>query len=349
VGSPRRHAVPPLLSLLAALAFVLAVAGAGALAADPSPDPSAVETPQPPPTPSILPGVVKPPANIQAWRDNNFVTPDAPPGGIIEAGFSFWDAREGDFFQPGDVYVLLHPATGKAAPSEGRVSSNFPGHVMAALVIPEGGPGEIEVGLLQQACVTAAGGGTTCGYQRAPFVVAGEGPPPDARPDQLLGAEILPLVGDTVVDREFPVSVNVVPKGDWTDDQLSLPDHLVAIARHPGGETLSTGELRPGAQPGTPWTGKLSIPETGDVEIVIAIPRDDGTNVEIDGATVDRQVIQGGRPASNAPVATSSAAAAPASPVPASSDGVPTIAIVGIIAVVVVVVGLVARRLLADL
>jgi hypothetical protein len=223
------------------------------------------------------------------------------------------------------------------------VTADFPGHVTAGLVVPEGGPGDVEVGMLVPACIESVG----CGDQRAPFVVTGIGPPPDARPDQLIGAEILPLVGDTVVDREFPIAVNIVPKGDWTEDTLKLPDHLVVIARHPGGKALSTGDIRPGTQPGTPWTGKLSIPETGDVEIVLAIPRDDGTNAEIEGASVDRQVIQGGRPASNAPVP--SASAAPASPASAPSEGIPTIALIGGIAAVVVVVGLVARRLLADL
>jgi hypothetical protein len=197
--------------------------------------------------------------------------------------------------------------------------------------------------MLVPACIEGVG----CGDQRAPFAVAGVGPPPDARPEQLISAEIVPLVGDTVVDREFPISVNVMPRGEWTEDTLKLPDHLVVFARHPGGQPLSTGDIRPGTQPGTPWNGKLSIPETGDVQIVVAIPRDDGTNVEIEGASVDRQVIEGGRPASGAPAA--SASAAPASPVPASSEGIPTIAVIGGITVIVVIVGLVARRLLADL
>ena len=343
MGSSRRHAVPPVLSLGGALALLFAVAIAGALAADPAANPSAGESAAPSTAASILPGEVSPPGNIQAWRDSDYITPDAPPGGMVEAGFSFWDVRERDFFQPGDIYVRLHPARGDAAPSDAMVTSDFPGHVKAGMVVPEGGPGDVEVGMLVPACIEGVG----CGDQRAPFAVAGIGPPPDARPDQLIGAEILPLVGDAVVDREFPISVNVVPKGDWTEDTLKLPDHLVVIARHPGVQTLSTGDLRPGTQPGTPWTGKLSIPETGDVEIVVAIPRDDGTNAEIEGASVDRQVIQGGRQASNAPVA--SASAAPASPAPASSEGLPTVALIGGIAVVVVVVGLVARRLLADL
>jgi hypothetical protein len=342
VGSSRRHAVPPLLSLGSALAFVLAVAGA-ARAADPSAYPSAAASGAPSPAASILPGEVRPPGNIQAWRDSDYITPDAPPGGMVEAGFSFWDARQQDFFQPGDIYVMLHPAKGDAAPSDAMVTSDFPGHVKAGMVVPEGGPGDVEVGMLVPACIEGAG----CGDQRAPFAIAGIGPPPDARLEQLIGAEILPLVGDTVVDREFPISVNVVPKGDWTEDTLKLPDHLVVFARHPGGQPLSTGDIRPGTQPGTPWTGKLSIPETGDVQIVVAIPRDDGTNVEIEGASLDRQVIQGGRPASNAPAA--SATPAPDSPAPASSGGIPTIALIGGVAVVIVVVGLVARRLLADL
>jgi hypothetical protein len=314
-----------------------------ASAASPSAGPGGSAAPSP--AASILPGEVSPPGNIQAWDDGGQITPDAPPGGMVEAGFSFWDAREQDFVDIGEVYVRLHPAKGKAAPTDGILSYDFPGHVLAGLVVPEGGPGEVEVGMLMPACISDVG----CGNQRAPFHVAGEGPPPDARLDQLISAEILPLVGDTVAGREFPVSVNVVPKGLWGFDQLALPDHLVVIARHPGGQPLSTGDLRPGPQPGTPYLGRLSIPETGDVQIVGAIPREDGSNAEIEGASIDRQVIQGGRPsASSGPVA--SATAAPASPVPASSSGgIPPVVLVVAIGAALVVGVLLLRRVLADL
>jgi hypothetical protein len=341
VRSSRRHAALPLLTLVPTV--VLALAASGASAASPSAEPGGSAAPTP--AASILPGEVSPPGNIQAWSDGGYITPDAPPGGMVEAGFSFWDAREQDFIQIGDVYVRLHPAKGDAEPSDGILTYDFPGHVLAGLVVPEGGPGEVEVGMLMPACISTVG----CGNQRAPFIIAGDGPPPDARLDQLIGAEILPLVGDTVVDREFPVSVNVVPKGLWGFDQLALPDHLVVIARHPGGQPLSTGDLRPGPQPGTPYVGRLSIPETGDVQIVVAIPREDGSNAEIEGASVDRQVIQGGRPSASSGPAPS-ATAGPASPVPASSSGgiPPLVWIVGIGAALVVGV-IILRRVLADL
>ncbi|HEX5012674.1 MAG TPA: hypothetical protein VFV72_00850 [Candidatus Limnocylindrales bacterium] len=264
------------------------------------------------PTPAASAAPVSPPANIEAWLDADFVTPDAPPGGVLEAGFSFWDTRQQEFLSLGGaqgVYVLLRPGTGSAAPSEASIQEDFPGHVVADMVVPEGGPGDVEVGMVVNACVN-----DVCSDQRAPFQIAGTGPPPGAKPEELIGAEILPLVGDTVVGREFPVTVNVLSRGLWDFSTLPLPDHLLVVARHPGGAELSTGELRPGATPGAPYTGKLTIPETGDVEISIAVPLDLGGSREIEGATVQRTVIEGGR-RTEAPAA---AASQPAAPLPTS-------------------------------
>ena len=74
-----------------------------------------------------------------------------------------------------------------------------------------------------------------------------------------------------------------------------MPDQIVAIARHPGGPGLSTADLRRAGEPGTPYTGKLSIPETGDVEIAIKIPAAGGGEYEVPGSAIERTVIEGGR------------------------------------------------------
>lgn len=266
------------------------------------------------PEPSAAP--IRPPANIQAWLDGEFITPDAPPGGVLEAGFSFWDTRHQEFFDLGGaegVYVLMHPGSG-SAPSEASIRADFPGHVVADIVVPEGGPGDVEVGMLVNACVSGSG----CVDQRAPFEIAGTGPPTGALPKELVTAEILPLVGDTVVGREFPVAVNVQPRGLWDVSALPLPDHLLVVARHPGGAELSTGELRPGTTPGTPYTGRLTIPESGDVEIAVAMPLELGGSREIAGSAIERTVIEDGRETS----APGAPASGPAGPLP--SGGGPT-------------------------
>ena len=121
----------------------------------------------------------------------------------------------------------MHPGSGDAPASEASLQADFAGHVVADMVVPEGGPGDVEVGMIVPACVEGGG----CSDQRAPFEIAGVGAPPEAAPEDLIGAEILPLVGDTVVGREFPVAVNVEPRGLWDVSALPLPDHLLVVAR----------------------------------------------------------------------------------------------------------------------
>jgi len=290
-------------------------------------------------SPLAAPGV---PDGLQVWLDSNSLTPDAPPGGIMQVGYTFWDTRVGDFPNVEGPYVKLHPAKGKAAPSEAIIDQDFPGHVLATVTVPEGGVGALEVGL-------RANGKDT------PLTIAGTGPPPAAPVQNLISATIQPLVGDTVVGRAFPLTVEVQPRGLYDQSALPMPDDVTAVARHPGGPGLSTGDLRRTGDLGTPYTGKLTIPETGDVEIAIQVPVPGGGNYEVPGSVITRTVIEGGpksAPPAQAPAsAASSAGPIPTSPQPAaaSSGGIPAIAWVLGIGVVVVVFVLVGRRVLADL
>ena len=291
-------------------------------------------------SPAPAPGT---PPGLQVFLDSDFITPDAPPGGFVQEGFTFWDTRVGDFPNVNAVWARLHPAKGKAKPSEAKIEYDFPGHVLATMEVPQGGPGKVEMGLHLDG-------------KDVPLTISGVGPPPAAPVQNLLAAVIEPLVGDTVVGRAFPLTVEVQPRGLYDITALPMPDHVVAVARHPGGPGLATGELRPGPQPGTPYTGKLTIPETGPVEIFIQVPAPGGGDYEVPGSVIQRTVIEGGRqspsPAAQAPesAATAPASDAPASPVAASSDGgIPTIAWVLGIGVLVVIGAFVARRVLADL
>ena len=289
---------------------------------------------------SAAPGV---PPGLQVFSDSDFITPDAPPGGFIQSGFTFWDTRVGDFPNVDGVYALLHPGKGKAPPSLAKIEYDFPGHVLATMEVPQGGPGKVEIGLQLDG-------------KDVPLTVSGVGPPPAAPLNSLLVAAIEPLVGDTVVGRAFPLTVDVQPRGLYDVTTVPFPDHVTAVARHPGGPGLATAELRPTGDAGTPYTGKLTIPETGDIEIAIDVPDPNGGDHEVPGSAIPRTVIQGGRQPSGAPTPASAPAVAatsvpaPGSPSSAASDGgIPTIVwVVGIGALVVVGV-LVARRLLADL
>jgi hypothetical protein len=143
-------------------------------------------------SPSPAPGV---PDGLQVWLDSDSITPDAPPGGVVQVGFTFWDTRVGDFPNVEGPYVKLHPAKGKAAPSEATIEQDFPGHVLATVEVPQGGVGAVEVGLRPAARTPAD--------DRRHRAAA-------SRPMQnLISATIQPLVGDTVAGRAFPLTVLV--------------------------------------------------------------------------------------------------------------------------------------------
>jgi hypothetical protein len=293
------------------------------------------------PEPSFAP--VQPPALFQAWLDSEFIVPDAPPGGVLEAGFTFWNTRSQDFGGIGGVYARMRPATGDAAPSEATIEEDFPGHVIATFVVPEGGPGAVEVGTRVDTCVN-----DVCGEAEAPFTISGVGPPPNADPASLVTASFLPFVGDTVVGRAFPVTVNVQPRGLWDAGALPLPDALEVVAAAPANPTLASAPLVPGAQPGAPWTGRLTIPQLGPVELTVHVPNPDGVGRVIAGEPAELTAIEGGRPGTSAPVAT--AAPGPEAPVAGGDEGgIPAIVMVGSVVVGLVGVGLVLRRVLADL
>jgi hypothetical protein len=293
------------------------------------------------PEPSFAP--VRPPALFQAWLDSEFIVPDAPPGGVLQAGFTFWNTRDHDFGEIGGIYARMRPATGDAAPSEATIEADFPGHVTATFVVPEGGPGEIEVGTRVDTCTNEV-----CGEADAPYTLSGVGPPPDADPASLVTAQFTPFVGDTVVGRAFPVAVMIQPRGLWDLVALPLPDALEVVASAPGNPTLASAPLLPGAEPGTPWTGRLTIPETGPVELTVQVQNPAGVASVIAGEPAELTAIEGGRRETSGTAATSTAA--PAAPAVAGDEGgIPMLVIIGLVVVALFGVGLVLRRVLADL
>lgn len=321
--------------------LILAIAGLAMAAAPTALVPTALAASEAPPPASAAPGRMP---TIQAWVDAPFVTPDAPPGGILEAGITFWDTHTHDFAAMSSVYAEMRPATGDAAPTAGTIQADFPGHIVVDFVVPEGGPGDIEVGVRgDQTCTTDG----TCTEVRTLFAIAGTGPPPEAAPEALISATFHPFVGDVVVGRATPVALDVLPRGLWQQDALQLPEHLLVVASHPGGPELASAEVRQEGLPGKPFTGRLTIPETGDVTLAVVIPGDGGANRPVPGATTQVNVIEGGRRESVAPAPSDAAAPVPG---PATTGGgIPTIAWIVGIGAVVVLVGLVARRVLADL
>ncbi len=229
------------------------------------------------------------PPSVQAWLDASFVPPpDVPPDALIEVGLTFWDTASKALVPVDGVFARLHPAKGKAAPTTGDAHADWPGHVVVDVHAPKGGPGSIEFGIHGPD-----------GDHR--LKLAGTGPPPDAPLADLVHAELLPIIGDVVAGRPFPLGVLVQPQGEWNIDEMTFPDRLVVSAAHPGGQELSNAELVPGGGPGTPYVGHLTIPETGDADLTFLVPGTDGADLEIPDSSGRVTVIQGGRssPAAN--------------------------------------------------
>jgi hypothetical protein len=295
--------------------------GAATLAASPSATPQTSAAPGPFP-------------NVEVWLDAEF-TPAAVPGSVVEAGITFWDTEANALARIDGVYTLLRPAEGDAEPSVGTARSDFPGHMIVEFVVPEGGPGSIEVGVEGRVCMSDG----ACAKEKLPFKLAGTGPPPEADVSQLIDAQFHSIVGDLVAGREFPVSIDVFPRGRWDVGALDFPDRIVVTAALRGGRDLGAEELGRRGGPGTTYAGSLTIPEAGNVTLEVAVPGDGGPDEVIASATTVVTVIEAGGDAGEEPIDPGAADADVDIPLGFWLVGIG----------VLVVVGLVARRALADL
>ena len=280
---------------------------------------------------------------MEAWLDTaQFAPPDAPPGGMIQVGITFWDTHQHELTPIEGLEVRLKPAKGKAAPSIATVTWDWPGHAVADLKVPPGGPGKLELGVHILAC-SAPG---DCADTVLPLDIAGSGPPPDAPLAELLTARFHPVVGDVVARRTFPVAVDIIARGFYDYDALPLANGIVVTASNQAGEELASDTLVQQRAAGTPFQGHLTIAQTGDVELAAALPGANGApNQPIADETLAVTVIEGGRRESASP--------APAAPAPDSptepQGGIPLAAWVAGIAALMVGGGLILRRVLADL
>jgi hypothetical protein len=282
---------------------------------------------------------------IQAWLDTEqFGPPDAPAGGMIQVGITVWDTHQHELTPIEGLEVRLKPAKGKAPSSVATVTWDWPGHAVADLTVPPGGPGKIELGVHILAC-SAPG---DCVDTVLPLDIAGSGPPPDAPLAELLVARFHPIVGDVVAGRTFPVAVDMIARGFYDYDALPLANGIVVRASNGAGDKLASDTLVQQRAAGTPFQGHLTIAETGDVVLAAALPgTNGGPDQPIADATLDVTVIEGGRRESASP-----APAAPAAPSESPADsqgGIPLVAWVVGIGALVVGGGLVLRRVLADL
>ncbi len=285
---------------------------------------------------------------IQAWLDSDVIVPDAPAGASLEAGITFWDIGQLVIAPVDRVYVRLRPATGSAAPAEGRIETDFPGHVVATLEVPKGGPGSIEVGVHGQACDSSG----TCRPTDIPLKVSGTGPPPGSRVFDLVAGAFHDIVGDVVVGRSTAVTVDVVPRGLWDPTKVGLTDRVDVVASIPNdrsGATTGLGALQREGGVGTPYVGAIVIRLGGPADLAVAIPVG-GSDLIVAGEHRRVNVIEASLHSSAEPPVASRAAEAPVpSPGPSQvpDPGIPVVVWI-LLAAVVLGGGGLLLRVLAD-
>ena len=258
------------------------------------------------------------------WLDEP-LTPDAPAGGVLGVAFTVWDPQADELAQLTDVYIRLHPASGKARPTTVAGHLDWPGHFSAPVTVPKGGVGELEVG------VHADG-------RDVAFVDGGVGPPPDASVASLVDARVHEPRNRIVAGEPADLIVDLIPRVNWPPDKFALPDRLIVIVNQARGPDVANSELRPGTAGSGSYTGDLIVPEAGDFMLVVAVPANGREDQILEGSEIRISVAPG------------RGGDAPAAPVAAGASGpAPPWALIAGTVVAVGALGLVIRRVFADL
>jgi hypothetical protein len=254
------------------------------------------------------------PSGFQLWLDADFIATDAPPGSVLEAGFTTWDPRQRSLFPINGLEACMRPAAGSAEALAATVQSDFPGHLIVAFVVPPGGAGTYRIGTPGQVCDDDG----TCSSTLVPVPVSGTGPPPEADLSILLEATIQPLE-DLMAGQPAEVTVEIAPRGRWDVADLALPDQLVLLAGQRGQVPTVTADLEGSGSQGGPYTGSLTVPQGGEITLTVAVPGEDGVDRPIEESAVVVRVTGDGVPQSAAP-----SGDAPGAPVDAVDASEPT-------------------------
>ncbi len=226
----RSLTVVPLLALGGLITAVPAARGA-----DPSPSPFVLE--------------------VQAWLDAALPT-DAAPGSELTVGAFLWDQVEGTGATPSPTFMRLYPAAGDAPPSEGPARQDGPGHVVATLIVPEGGAGQLQIGIRGSYC-----GPDGCAPSEVLYEMAGPGPPTDAPLPRIADVEIEPLLPTLVAGEATPVNLVLRPKIDWPG--FGPPDELALTLREPRAEPFAEVPAMLVDRVGGRYEASVTLPEPG--------------------------------------------------------------------------------------
>lgn len=253
-----------------------------------------------------------------------------------------------------NVYVRLWPPGAvDELPPKADIRNDWPGHLVATATVPKNGLGSVEVGLHAIDCLPDG----TCPLADISMAMGGVGPPPGVPRDKLITGFVSGIV-DPVAGVPFDLAVDIEQKADWDPTSLGLPDRLIAIAHHPRGPDLATGELLRQGAAGQPYAGTLTIPDAGDIVVVAALPGSGSEEVVIPTTTTRLTVATTGRElpaAGGEPTGGDRASGAPragTNPTPVDAGGSDDLSlllwIVGV-GVVLLITALMVRPVFADL
>jgi hypothetical protein len=242
-----------------------AVAGVAAmsplLAASPSPsamaDASAAssEPPSEPPPEAF---------ELEAWLDGP-VPADAAPGSTIHVGAFVWIRGAEEPVRGATFQVRLHPASGSAEPAFDYGHEDFAGHLVADLVVPEGGAGELEIGLPGTVCEN-----DVCGPQLTPVPIRGVGPPPDVSLTALAQAVVDPPVAALVAGEPAAFDITVASRIAWPAPGLVLPESLWLQAREPQGPVVAEAEAELADAAAGRYRARVTFDEAGQYVVQVA-------------------------------------------------------------------------------
>ncbi len=297
--------------------------------------PARAASPGPSGSPSTDPGVAAGFDNLEVWLDRPLPRV-AATGSTLPIGLMIWDKGVGRPAAMGGLYLHLKPAQGKAKATSAETQSDFPGHFLANIIVPAGGPGSVEVGVTGRSCSSDG----TCSDAEFPFKVVGTGPPPDAPRSGLISAIVHVPTAQVPAGEPMDIGVDVTPRAKWADGALVLPDRLIVAVTLPDRPDIATTELL--ADPSAPgaYRGSIAIADAGDVALLFAFPVNGQADDVIEQATTRVRIV--------------GAVASPATPsgekpAPAPVGDQPPWVLIGGGLVAVVAAGFVIRRAFADL
>jgi hypothetical protein len=214
---------------------------------------------------------------FEFWLDRP-LPEDVAEGIEIPIGLMVWDPAGQQLIANNPPFIRLKPAAGDAEPSMTTLVEDWNGHYGGAVVVPEGGMGEFEMGFGGTACDE-----TSCRRQETLLPVAGVGPPPDAPLPAIAQAEI--LVGDTpIAGQPTAVSILLQPNVGWSGASFATPDQVILQVREPRAEVIDQVVASAGNRL-LRYEAELTLPEAKDYVLEAAEDRG-GTAGEVFGASL---------------------------------------------------------------